>query len=128
MNNREVCEYVKGLDAQKNDMGKEYIAEKCVSEGYGQTCGGYLKGKNINAFSQKEHFLSYYGSEKKKDKLPSYSYLRCPQLLLFIAEIAGMPKEKLEEAYNIIIKYFQDNINHVYGFLKNVSIVTFSPV
>ncbi len=114
MKNNVVCEYVECLDNWKNNAEKEYIAEKFVRKGYGQTCGGYLKGKKQEGFSnirisQKEHFLSYYGSEKKRDKFPSYSYLRCPQLLLFIAEIAGLQEEKLEEAYNIISRYEEEN-------------------
>ena len=106
MNNKAVCEYVEKM----KPIESEYFAEKLVNTGYGQTCGGYLQGiRRKEAIekrtSQREHFLSYYGSEKKKDKSPSYNYLRCPQLLLFIAEIAGVQKEKLEEAYNIITKY-----------------------
>ena len=88
MNNREVCECVKTIDLHK----ERYFSEICVEEGYGQTWGGYLtSGKTL---SQKDHFLQYYGREDMAEKMPSYTYLRCPQLLLFIAEAAGVSREK----------------------------------
>lgn len=58
---------------------------------------------------QKEHFLNFYGKKDKEEKLPSYYYLRCPQLLLFIAEIAGVSKERLEDAYGMVKAYEDGN-------------------
>ena len=108
MNNREVCEVISKLE------GNGYIADTCVKEGYGQNCGGYLgaasKRGNVAARpSEKEHFLSYYGREAIAEKNPTYQYLRCPQLLLFIAEAAGVSKEKLEKAYGILKTYEKNN-------------------
>lgn len=59
--------------------------------------------------SQKEHFLFYYGGEDKLEKKPTYNYLRCPQLLLFIAEATGVSREKLEGAYKILQEYEDTN-------------------
>ncbi|MEG0156986.1 MAG: hypothetical protein RR661_04980 [Anaerovoracaceae bacterium] len=106
MYNREVCEYVNNIDPQK-----KFIADLCVEEGYGQSCGGYLTSykrddkKSVKP-SQKEHFLNYYGD--KGEKMPTYNYLRCPQLLLFVAEVCGLPRKELEVAYEIVKKYEKD--------------------
>lgn len=107
MNNRAVCEAIRKLEKE------EYIADTCVSAGYGQNCGGYLevtsKKETASRPSEKEHFLSYYGREEIAEKNPTYQYLRCPQLLLFIAEVAGVSKEKLEKAYCILKDYEDKN-------------------
>lgn len=52
-------------------------------------------------------FLNYYGNENISDKKPTFSYLRRPQLLLFIAEVFGVPDSALDKAYNIIQNYEQ---------------------
>ena len=109
MTNGEVCKFIKKIPKNKG-----YLADRCVCEGYGQSSGGYLisssnKITKTDTPSQKEHFLSYYGGEKMLDKLPSYHYLRCPQLLLFIAEVAGVSQKRLEKAYEILKKYENDN-------------------
>lgn len=112
MNNREVCEYVRKLDSDKNCEGKEYFADLCVKQGYGQSCGGYLisySEENLQKPTQKKHFLDYYSHEDRIDNKPSYYYLRCPQLLLFIAEIAGVPKKTLTDAFNIVKDYENEN-------------------
>jgi hypothetical protein len=101
MNNGEVCDYVRRtIDPHKN----KYIADSCVKEGYGQSCGGYLKDCNKKYISQKEHFLNYY--DDKAEKPPTYSYLRCPQLLLFIA---GVSRKSLEKAYETVKNYEDAN-------------------
>lgn len=112
MNNGKVCEYVRTIESHKNNIGNEYIADLCVKQGYGQSCGGYLKtykkdDMKLAEPSQKEHFLNYYGD--KAEKLPTYFYLRCPQLLLFIAEIAGVSSISLEAAYKVVSDYENDN-------------------
>ena len=104
MNNRTVCEAISKLKE------KQYIADKCVKEGYGQNCGGYLgsgskKDSKVAGQSEKEHFLSYYGREEIAEKNPTYQYLRCPQLLLFIAEAAGVSEENLKKAYCLLKDY-----------------------
>ena len=61
MKNGEVCEHVKSLDNYSNNSENEYISEKLVKDGYGQSCGGYLIGYSNNDLkkpSQKDHFLS----------------------------------------------------------------------
>ncbi len=126
MNNKEVCKYVRTLDPRINSIKEEYISDLCVREGYGQTCGGYLmtckRDSNIlEELSQKDHFLNYYSD--KGDKFPSYHYLRCPQLLLFIAEIAGVLSEDLKNAYRIVkvyenanqLRYKEKSGNYMWG-------------
>ena len=108
MNNRTVCEAISKLKE------KQYIADKCVKEGYGQNCGGYLgpvskKDNKVAGPSEKEHFLTYYGREEVAEKTPTYQYLRCPQLLLFVAEAAGVSEENLKKAYCILKAYEKDN-------------------
>lgn len=112
MNNGKVCKYVRTIEPHKNNIGKEYISDLCVKQGYGQSCGGYLKtckkdDIKSSELSQKVHFLNYYSD--KAEKLLAYYYLRCPQLLLFIAEIAGVSSKSLENAYKIVRDYEDDN-------------------
>lgn len=105
MNIGDVCKIVKELKEEKY----KYIADECVREGYGQTCGGYLSLKNTKPtfITQKEHFLSYYDNSDRKSKKPTFHYLRCPQLLLFIAEFSGVPQ--IEEAYDLLKEYEKNN-------------------
>ncbi|MBR3591244.1 MAG: hypothetical protein IKL46_00080 [Clostridia bacterium] len=105
MNIGAICEVVKDLKDDEYD----FIADECVKDGYGQTCGGYLSLKNVEPthITQKDHFLSYYDNLGRKDNKPTFQYLRCPQLLLFIAEIAGMPT--IKEAYNMLKEYEKYN-------------------
>jgi len=126
MNNGKVCEYVRTIEPHKNSIGDEYISDLCVKQGYGQSCGGYLKACKKDDIklaepSQKEHFLNYY--EDKTEKLPTYYYLRCPQLLLFIAEIAGVSRKSLKDGYEIVrdyentnkLRYMEKNANYMWG-------------
>jgi len=121
LDNGKVCEYVRNIEPHKN-LGEEYISDLFVKQGYGQTCGGYLKTYKKDDIklaepSQKEHFLNYYGD--KADKPPTYYYLRCPQLLLFIAEIAGVSRENLKNAYRIVKDY--EDSNNLNGKEKNAN-------
>lgn len=106
MTNNEVSKYIETIKNNKNLL-RNYLSEICVTEGYGQSCGGYLKKKSKltqssqEPLSQAEHFLNYY---KNKQNI-SYSYLRCPQLLLFIAEFSGLSNKRLISAYDILKKY-----------------------
>lgn len=108
MNNREVCDCIRKVSK------KDYLGDLCVKEGYGQSCGGYLScyNKNKSEFvlpSEREHFLNYYNNEKVIDKKPTYHYLRCPQLILFIAEIAGVSNKRLYNAYELLKNYENQN-------------------
>lgn len=119
MNNQEVCTYFENnIKDHKNCEGKEYIADKLLKSGYGQTCGGYLEGvdklKREDAEpSQKTHFINYYGNDKRKYNAPSYVRLHCPQLILWIAEVAGVNIDKLQGAERIIIEF--ENCNDLKG-------------
>lgn len=104
MNNQQVCNYVRDLDASKT----KYLADIWVDNGYGQSCGGYLSAYEYNGVepktpSQKDHFLGYY--KKNQNLSITYHYLRCPQLLLFVAEIAGVPKNCLVTAMDYLAEY-----------------------
>lgn len=95
MNNKQVCKNIKEWA-----KGRKFIADSLVSEGYGQNYGGYIDdGK---ATTQLEHFLSYYENRPKKI---TYAYLRCPQLILFVAQVMGAPEENVEEAAEVIRKF-----------------------
>lgn len=98
MNNKDVCNYISQLPEHKTD--KDYYAERIVKNGLGQTTGGYIEA---GIKSQKDHFRYYYGNIP--DKKPTYNYLRCPQLILFIAEVFEVPDDALEKAYNLIKEY-----------------------
>lgn len=104
MLNKEICQFIQSVNDRFNEDRVEYVAERCVREGYGQTIGGYLD-KNGKHMTQKEHFLYYYGSEKNKQKEPYYYFLRCPQLLLFVAEVMGVERVRIEKAYDILKSY-----------------------
>lgn len=104
MNNQEICAYVRGIDP--NDCEK-YISDDCVDLGFGQSCGGYLTVKS--GILQRDHFLFYYGKKEKSDKAPTYAYLRCPQLLLFIAEFSGVSRQKVNDACEMLKKYEEEN-------------------
>jgi len=109
MKNSEVCSAIKKLKVDRN-----FFSEQCTNAGYGQNTGGwYRKGnkkvdENGNPLTQQNHFISYYDKEnkdgKKKEKI-TYGYLRCPQLLLFIAESAGLREQYLQTAYEFIRNY-----------------------
>ncbi len=93
MNNGDVCRYIQTLDK------KRFLADKFVQNGFGQTSGGYLgKGGRKKEVTQKQHFLDYYSGILNK-KMPSYNRLRCPQLILYVAEAFGVPEEILNKAY-----------------------------
>lgn len=103
MNNREVCESI------RKNKSNTSISDTCVEHGYGQTCGGYLKRRDKSLPSEKEHFLNYYSNKRNAEKFPTYYRLRCPQLLLYIAEIAGVSQKSLEAAYGVLIDYEEKN-------------------
>ncbi len=95
---RDILNYVKSVDTSKFS-----IAEDFVAAGYGQTKGGYMKQKPHRKPSQLEHFVNYY--DDKRDKLPSFASLWCPELMLFIAEIFEVPRENIVKARDIVAAY-----------------------
>lgn len=108
-----MCEIVRNLE------DKEYFADCLTKQNWGQTSGGYLCGyeDEDREPTQKEHFLSYYS--KKQDKI-TYAYLRCPQLILFIAEVMGVPHNILEAAAEKITEFDkkyqgEKNGNYLWG-------------
>lgn len=117
MNNQEVCIYFeKNVKEHVNREGKEYVADELVKAGYGQTCGGYFEvvdTMEINRASaepsQKFHFINYYGQKERNKKNPSYASLHCPQLMLWISEVAGVSSDKLLVAKKIIVEYEEKN-------------------
>ena len=123
MNNEQFWNCIKQFEHQ-NAEGKELLCDKMVKAGLGQTCGGYFdedirKKYNVKIDramaepSQLFHFKEYYVDENMvygeihhaaKDN-PSYHKLWCPQLMLFIAEMAGLNKILLENAYRFVEEY-----------------------
>ena len=115
MKNIDVINYI--IDKGKSTDFKTYISELCTNELYGQNCGGFYKNKNRenDDLTQKNHFISYYIS--RKDEEPSYSRLFCPQLLLFIAELAGLNQQKLDNGYKHIKDF--EHSHKIVGKEKN---------
>lgn len=105
MNNKQVCKNIKAWAS-----GRKFIADSLVSEGYGQNYGGYIDDGKVA--TQLEHFLSYY--EKRPDKI-TYAYLRCPQLILFVAEVMGAPEKNVNEAAEVIRKFDEHYIGKKSG-------------
>jgi len=96
MTNKEVCNYI-----SKIENVNDFYAEQLVREGYGQNIGGYLAENTNRKPTQQEHFISYYQNKEKV----TYQYLRCPQLLIFIAEAAGLSKERIKNACSHLKDY-----------------------
>ncbi len=79
-------------------------------ERYRQRCGGYIKNAKVAQIeiniknaepNQKWHLLtSYYDeiSDCKKDAETCYNRLKCPELLLWIADAAGIDSEIVSKA------------------------------
>lgn len=118
MTNQEVYDYIKASVPDHLDEG--YFADKYVKEGYGQVKGGYLELAYIQKEkiwiesadpSQKWHFIfAYYGEKMKNqqfdmDANADLKRIMCPQLMLWISEIAGLEKKILKKALNNAIDY-----------------------
>ena len=115
----------------KNATEVEYKADKLTKEGYGQTIGGYhetARKKGIRKeepLSQKWHFtVSYYEYMKNIDTKPTYSQLKCPELLIWIAEVTGLKDSLIDEAI-ALVKDFEDK-NHSVGQKKGADY--FAPI
>lgn len=117
MTNTEFCKYVEEMSV------KTTYADFLTEKRWGQTSGGYLD-KSSKIETQKEHFLSYYknkgkNEQKNKEKI-TYQYLRCPQLIIFIAEIVGVPCKNIFSATRVVCKYEKSyngvkNGNYIWG-------------
>lgn len=107
MTNGEVCEVIKkyNFTERASNIGKKYLGDKLSELGYGQNSGGYLIGceDKVMLVCQEKHFLNFY--LKKSEDLPTYHRLHCPQLMLWVAEIAGLRNEYLMSAFNYIIAF-----------------------
>lgn len=125
MTNQEIYDSIKeNVSDHLNLEGSDYIADNYVKAGYGQIKGGYFEeaykqGRNIWKIeaepSQKWHILdSYYGLKKKDSKFnmndkANLSRIMCPQLMMWIAEVAGLDKSILKDAMNKAIDYEETN-------------------
>lgn len=102
MINKDVCTYL------KTKLNKQYFADEITKHGYRQNSGGYIKGKkNKEEIRQINHFINYYSSKERINKFPIYNYLSCPELIIFISEVAGISKESLKRAF-VILKEYED--------------------
>lgn len=114
MTNQQIYNYIdKKVLEHISRNGNEYIADEYVKEGYGQTEGEYFNYAKKNKIdinpsvaepNQKWHLLvSYYDYKVKFKKFnmntsSSLERIYCPQLMLWIAEVAGLNIEALKEA------------------------------
>lgn len=116
MNNKDFWNSIKEYDEHTNRHDDELVCDMMVKEGLGQTEGGYFevaeypKYKRIIDRSKAEpsqafHFFEYYIDDEKNnrlDKKPSYNSLKCPQLIMYIAEMAGLDRQILLECLKYI--------------------------
>lgn len=115
MNNLEFWNAIKKFDEHKKPDGNELKCDKLVKKGFGQTKGGYFEtacepGYNKQVIrekaepSQQFHFFSYYIDAKinRSEKKPTYTSLKCPQLIMYIAEMAGLDAKIVDEAFNFL--------------------------
>ena len=131
MTNQDFWDCIKYYE-HKNASGDELICDIMVKNGLGQTTGGYfdearrpewnikIERESANP-SQEYHFREYYIENHKtnhiKNGVPSYYRLFCPQLLMYIAEVAGLPKKLLLDAYQYLRSY--EERNHLIYSPKN---------
>lgn len=118
MNNKDFWNSIKKYGGHRNRSDDELVCDMMVKEGLGQTVGGYFevaeypKYKRIIDRSKAEpsqafHFFEYYIDDEKNnrsDKKPSYNSLKCPQLIMYIAEMAGLDRQILLECLEFIKK------------------------
>lgn len=96
----------------------EFLADKLSFMGYGQNAEGYFKHDNVPNPSQRFHLTEAY-FEYKFSKMKDKEFfkdceldrIRCPQLMLWIAEITQIPESVLKDAYNYIVKA-EDELFH----------------
>ncbi len=103
----------------RNDIkffeGKKSKTDEIILSGLGQNTGGYFDDipKLFNENLQYNHCqFSYLGHKRyadKQDKVVNFSYLRSPNIISFIAEVAGISEETIADAWKIIVEYEKDN-------------------
>lgn len=119
MTNQELYDYINEHIDPHLKIGN-YIADEYVKEGYGQVRGGYFDVAYKNNIvilketaepSQKWHLIDSYYALKQKDgnfnmhTKANLSRIMCPQLMLWIAEIAGLNKELIKTAKELAVTY-----------------------
>ena len=119
MTSQEIYNYIKENIEDHLPVG-DYIADEYVKAGYGQVRGGYFEVaykkdvvilKKTADPSQKWHLLNSYYDEKMKDNTfnmqapAKLNRLMCPQLMMWIAEIAGLDRNILQNAMNAAINF-----------------------
>lgn len=115
MYNLEFWNAIKEFDEHENPYGNELICDQIVIEGLGQTKGGYFETACEPRYnkqvirekaepSQQFHFFSYYIDAKinRSEKKPTYDSLKCPQLIMYIAEMAGLDAKFIDKAFNFL--------------------------
>ena len=125
MNNKDFWNLIKEYK-HRNLNDDELVCDMMVKGGFGQTVGGYFEVAEYPKYkrkidpsnaepSQAFHFFEYYIDDKKNnrsEKKPSYSSLKCPQLIMYIAEMAGLNRRILLECLEFI-KKIENNANLV---------------
>lgn len=119
MTNQELYDYIQDNIEPHLEIG-DYIADEYVKAGYGQVRGGYFDEAYQNDVvilkkaaepSQKWHLIdSYYALKQKSsnfnmDTKANLGRIMCPQLMLWIAEIAGLDKELVINAKKLAMDY-----------------------
>ncbi len=109
MNNLEFWNAIKKFDEHKNPYGNELVCDQIVKEGYGQTKGGYFETAKKQVISEKAepsqqfHFYSYYiDTKNRSEKMPTYANLKCPQLIMYVAEMVGLDAKIVDKAFNFL--------------------------
>ncbi len=125
MTYQELYDYIENnIHDHINLNGEEYLADLYVKNGFGQIRGGYFDyayehdekicKKNAEP-SQKWHLLESYIQYKlgknliSKNENAKLHRIMCPQLMIWISEIAGLNKDLLKSAITNAIKYETNN-------------------
>lgn len=114
MNNKEFWNLIKKYK-HRNRNNDELVCDMMVKGGFGQTVGGYFEVAEYPKYkrkidpsnaepSQAFHFFEYYIDNNRSEKKPSYNSLKCPQLIMYIAEMAGLNRQILLEGLEFIKK------------------------
>ena len=104
MNNLEFWNAIKEFDEHKNPYGNELVCDQIVIQGLGQTKGGHF----VTACEPR--YIDYIDAKmNRSEKMPTYANLKCPQLIMYIAEMAGLDVEIVDKAFNFL-KDFKEEI------------------
>ena len=117
MNNKDFWSSINKNNEHRNCNGDELVCDMMVKEGLGQTVDGYFEVAEYPKYkrkidrskaepSQAFHFFEYYIDDKKiiVQKKTSYNSLKSPQLIMYIAEMAGLNRQILLECLGFIKK------------------------